>query len=340
MPQQGDGGSWHGMGDVSAIENQLEVEGGQREALADPPRAPRPSEPVVRAESLTKRFGSVVAVDDLSFELEEGTITGFLGPNGAGKTTTLRMLLGLAAPTSGRALLFDRPYAQLAEPSRRVGAVLEATDFHPGRSGRDHLRMLAEAVELPRSRVEEVLRLVELEAPARRRVKTYSLGMRQRLGLAAALLGDPELLILDEPANGLDPGGVRWLRDFLRAFAAGQRTVLISSHVLAEVAQTVDQVLIINHGKLVVESSLEQLTNGTAGSVRVRTPQTTKLGEALAQAGIRFSVGSDHTLLAYGTTAERIGDIAFAANVPIHELTGESSSLEEIFLGLTAEQAA
>jgi ABC-2 type transport system ATP-binding protein len=309
-------------------------------AMADVETIAQPVSPVVRAESLTKRFGSVVAVDDLSFELEEGTITGFLGPNGAGKTTTLRMLLGLAAPTSGRALLFDRPYAQLAQPSRRVGAVLEATDFHPGRSGRDHLRMLAEAVELPRSRVEEVLRLVELEAPARRRVKTYSLGMRQRLGLATALLGDPELLILDEPANGLDPGGVRWLRDFLRAFAAGQRTVLISSHVLAEVAQTVDQVLIINHGKLVVESSLEQLMNGTAGSVRVRSPQTARLGEALARAGIRFSLGNDQTLLAYGTTAEHIGDIAFAANVPIHELTSESSSLEEIFLGLTAEQAA
>jgi ABC-2 type transport system ATP-binding protein len=308
--------------------------------MADVGTIAQPVSPVVRAESLTKRFGSVVAVDDLSFELEQGTITGFLGPNGAGKTTTLRMLLGLAAPTSGRALLFDRPYAQLAQASRQVGAVLEATDFHPGRSGRDHLLMLAEAVELPRSRVEEVLRLVELEAPARRRVKTYSLGMRQRLGLAAALLGDPEVLILDEPANGLDPGGVRWLRDFLRAFAAGQRTVLISSHVLAEVAQTVDQVLIINHGKLVVESSLEQLMSGTAGSVRVRTPQTARLGEALARAGIRFSLGNDQTLVAYGTTGERIGDIAFAANVPIHELTGESSSLEEIFLGLTAEQAA
>ncbi len=224
--------------------------------------------------------------------------------------------------------------------ARRVGAVLEATDFHPGRSGRDHLRMLAEAVDLPRSRVEEVLRLVELQVAARRRVGAYSLGMRQRLGLAAALLGDPELLILDEPANGLDPGGVRWLRDFLRAFAAGQRTVLISSHVLAEVAQTVDQVVIINHGKLVVESSLAELTDRAAGSVRVRTPQTERLEEALGQAGIQVSAGNDHTLLAYGTTSERIGDIAFAANVPIHELAGESSSLEEIFLGLTAEQAA
>ena len=295
---------------------------------------------VVRAESLTKRFGDVVAVDELSFELQQGTITGFLGPNGAGKTTTLRMLLGLATPTSGRAFLFDRPYVELADPSRRVGAVLEATDFHPGRSGRDHLRMLAEAVDLPHSRVEEVLRLVELQDAARRRVKTYSLGMRQRLGLAAALLGDPELLILDEPANGLDPGGVRWLRDFLRSFAADQRTVLISSHVLAEVAQTVDVVLIINHGKLVTESSLAQLTHRSAGSVRVRTPAAASLEEALSRAGIQFSPGEDETVLVYGTTSEQVGDIAFAANVPIHELVSEGSSLEEVFLGLTAEKAA
>ena len=296
--------------------------------------------PVVRAESLTKRFGGVVAVDDLSFELDQGTITGFLGPNGAGKTTTLRMLLGLAKPTSGRASLFGQPYAELAEPSRRVGAVLEATDFHPGRSGRDHLRMLAEAVDLPRSRVELVLQLVELQEAAHRRVKTYSLGMRQRLGLAAALLGDPELLILDEPANGLDPGGVRWLRDFLRAFAADERTVLISSHVLAEVAQTVDEVLIINHGKLVVESSLEELTHRSTGSVRIRTPAPSRLADALTRAGIQVSAREDETVLAYGTTSDHVGDIAFAANVPIHELVGESSSLEEVFLGLTTERAA
>jgi ABC-2 type transport system ATP-binding protein len=250
------------------------------------------------------------------------------------------MLLGLAKPTSGRASLFGQPYAELAEPSRRVGAVLEATDFHPGRSGRDHLRMLAEAVDLPRSRVELVLQLVELQEAAHRRVKTYSLGMRQRLGLAAALLGDPELLILDEPANGLDPGGVRWLRDFLRAFAADERTVLISSHVLAEVAQTVDEVLIINHGKLVVESSLEELTHRSTGSVRIRTPAPSRLADALTQAGIQVSAREDETVLAYGTTSDHVGDIAFAANVPIHELVGESSSLEEVFLGLTTERAA
>jgi ABC-2 type transport system ATP-binding protein len=293
----------------------------------------------VVAESLSKRFGKLLAVDDLSFALEPGTITGFLGPNGAGKTTTLRMLLGLAAPTSGRALLFDQPYSRLLEPARRIGAVLEATDFHPGRSGRNHLHMLSDAVGLPRTRVEEVLRLVELSDAAGRRVKSYSLGMRQRLGLAAALLGDPELLILDEPANGLDPEGVRWLRDFLRAFAADQRTVLISSHVLAEVAQTVDQVLIINRGRLVVESSLEQLTSRVGGSVRVRTPEPDKLVAALHGAGIATTPGNDHTLVAQGTTSERVGDLAFAAQVPIHELIAESSSLEEVFLELTSEPA-
>ena len=290
---------------------------------------------VVRAESLTKRFGEVLAVADLSFTLEAGTITGFLGPNGAGKTTTLRMLLGLATPTSGRALLFDRPYAALVQPAVRIGAVLEATDFHPGRSGRDHLRTLAQAVKLTDTRVDEVLRLVELQAAARRRVKGYSLGMRQRLGLAAALLGDPELLVLDEPANGLDPEGVRWLRDFLRAFALQGRTVLISSHQLAEVAQTVDQVLIISRGRLVIESSLEQLTARVGGSVRVRTPHTAQLQHALTQANLQTTSSNDHVLFVHGATSDRVGDIAFAAGIPIHELCTEGSSLEEIFLELT-----
>ena len=293
---------------------------------------------VVQAESLSKKFGTLLAVDDLSFELEAGTITGFLGPNGAGKTTTLRMLLGLAAPTSGRALVFDRLYAELDQPARRVGAVLEATDFHPGRSGRDHLRTLGRAAELPDARVDEVLKLVELQGAANRRVKGYSLGMRQRLGLAAALLGEPEVLILDEPANGLDPEGVRWLRDFLRDFAAGERTVLISSHVLAEVAQTVDQVLIINRGKLVIESPLAALMARVGGSVRVRSPEIGKLQEALQQAQITSTPANEHALLVQGTTSDRVGDIAFAAGVPVHELAVEGSSLEEIFLELTSSE--
>ena len=219
--------------------------------------------PVVSTRGLTKRFGDVVAVEDLTFSLEAGTVTGFLGPNGAGKTTTLRLLLGLAEPDAGEALVFGRRYRELRNPARRVGAVLESDDFHPGRSGRDHLRTLALAAELPPQRVEEVLALVELEPAAHRRVKTYSLGMRQRLGLAGALLGDPELLVLDEPANGLDPAGVHWLRGFLRRFAARGRTVLVSSHMLAEAAQTVDQVVIIDRGRQVAGGRLDQLTAGS-----------------------------------------------------------------------------
>jgi len=221
---------------------------------------PLPGDPVVSVSSLTKRFGDVVAVDDLTFDLDAGTVTGFLGPNGAGKTTTLRVLLGLADPTAGEALVFGRRYRELDQPSRRVGAVLESNDFHPGRSGRDHLRALALAAEIAPSRVDEVLDLVELAGNADRRVGTYSLGMRQRLGLAGALLGDPELLVLDEPANGLDPAGVHWLRTFLRSFAEAGRTVLVSSHILAEVAQTVDQVLIIDRGRLVATARLDELT--------------------------------------------------------------------------------
>jgi ABC-2 type transport system ATP-binding protein len=217
-------------------------------------------EPVVLASSLTKRFGELVAVDELTFSLRPGTVTGFLGPNGAGKTTTLRLLLGLAEPTAGEVLVFGRRYRELHDPARRVGAVLESDDFHPGRSGRDHLRVLALAAEIPSSRVEEVLALVELDAVAERRVKTYSLGMRRRLGLAAALLGDPDVLVLDEPANGLDPAGVHWLRRFLRQFAEQERTVLVSSHILAEVAQTVDEVVILNRGRRVASGRLDELT--------------------------------------------------------------------------------
>jgi ABC-2 type transport system ATP-binding protein len=219
-----------------------------------------PVDSIVSVKGLTKRYGDLVAVAELTFSLEPGTVTGFLGPNGAGKTTTLRLLLGLAEPDAGDALVFGRRYVELDQPIRRVGAVLESNDFHPGRSGRDHLRALAFAAEIPLSRVEEVLELVELGAVAGRRVKTYSLGMRQRLGLAAALLGDPELLVLDEPANGLDPAGVHWLRTFLRGFADGGGTVLVSSHLLAEVAQTVDRVVIIDRGRLVASARLNELT--------------------------------------------------------------------------------
>ena len=223
---------------------------------------PGTGEAVISVRALTKRFGDVLALDEVYFELEAGTITGFLGPNGAGKTTTLRLLLGLAEPTGGEALIFGRRYRELAHPARRVGAMLESGDFDPGRSGRNHLRALALATAVAYSRVEELLELVELTNAAGRPVRTYSLGMRQRLGLAAALLGDPELLLLDEPANGLDPAGVHWLRGFLRQFAAQGHTVLISSHVLPELAQTVGQVLIVDRGRLVATMRLDEFAGG------------------------------------------------------------------------------
>jgi len=295
--------------------------------------------PTVVSESLTKRYGGVVAVDALSFALMPGTITGFLGPNGAGKTTTLRMLLGLASPTAGEVRVFGKRYAELDRPAQRVGAVLEATDVHPGRTGRDHLRMLAWAAGIPDSRVDAVLRLVELESAARRRVKVYSLGMRQRLALAGALLGAPELLVLDEPANGLDPEGIRWLRDFLVGFAAQGRTVLVSSHVLAEVAQTVDRVVIINRGRLVAESALPELTAKLGGVVRVRTPELPRLAEVLEREQIPTTISDDQALLAQGATSDRVGAIAFAAGIPVYELVAEAPSLESVFLELTAEEA-
>ena len=320
---------------------------------AAPAPAPFPvgDGPVIRADRLTKRFGDLLAVDDLSFALERGTVTGFLGPNGAGKTTTLRMLLHLVRPTSGHALVFGRRYQDLERPAHRVGAVLEAADFHPGRSGHDHLFSLALALghsgggnwfrereRAARQRVGTVLELVELTAAARRRVGSYSLGMRQRLGLAGALLGDPELLILDEPANGLDPEGVRWLRDFMRGFASEGKTVFVSSHVLAEVAQTVDQVLIINKGRLVTFSSLAELTARLTGDVRVRAPETARLQHALEREGIHSTLLDGHELCVKGASSARVGEIAYHADLLLHALVPESSSLEDVFLELTAEE--
>ena len=302
--------------------------------------APAFQPPAIVVERLRKDYGRLRAVDGVSFQVRRGEIYALLGPNGAGKTTTLRMILGLVAPSSGRALVFDHPYAELPHAALRIGAVLEATDFHPGRTGRDHLRMLGQAADIPDSRADEVLRLVDLGDVARRRVKGYSLGMRQRLGLAAALLGDPELLILDEPANGLDPEGVRWLRDFLRSLASEGRTVLISSHVLAEVAQTADRVLIISRGQLVLSSSLTELTARARGAVRVRSGDPQRLTAALRDEALQVTTGTDHALLVQGASSERIGEIAFAAGVPVHELANDAGLLEDIFLELTSEAPA
>ena len=291
----------------------------------------------IETAGLTKRYGEVTAVDDLSFSVREGAVTGFLGPNGAGKTTTLRMILALARPTAGSATVFGRPYRQLDEPARTVGANLEIAGAHPGRTGRDHLRALAAMARIPRSRVAEVLRLVELEGAAGRRAGKYSMGMRQRLGLAATLLGDPQVLILDEPANGLDPQGIRWLRDFLRGMAAEGRTVLVSSHVLAEVAQTVDDVVVIHRGKLVEQGPVSRLTAG--GHVVVRTPRADELRAALEAARLGVTVDGDW-LVVDAEDPARVGDVAFQAGVPLHELTTRATSLEEAFLALTTDQPA
>jgi ABC-2 type transport system ATP-binding protein len=294
----------------------------------------------IEIQGLSKRFGDVVAVDDLSFVARKGAVTGFLGPNGAGKTTTLRMLLGLATPTAGSATIGGQPYGQLADPFRHVGAVLESTGFHPGRRARDHLRVLATAARLPLARVQEVLDQVGLAEAGDRRVKSFSLGMRQRLGLASALLGEPEVLILDEPANGLDPEGVHWLRRFLRGFADQGGTVLVSSHLLAEVAQTVDEVVIITRGRLVSQASLADLTHRFQAGVRVRTPQPEALRGALAAEGIAAELVTADALVAFETTTEAVGLAAAGAGVAIYEMTAQGFDLEELFLELTNSEEA
>lgn len=293
-------------------------------------------EPLIEIRRLTKRYRKVVAVDDLSFSVLPGRITGFVGPNGAGKTTTLRSLLGLVTPTSGEALIEGKPYARLTAPAMRVGAVLETSTFHPGRSGRNHLRTIAAAAGIPRGRVEELLELVGLSSAARRRVGGYSLGMRQRLGLAAALLGEPEILVLDEPANGLDPEGIRWLRTFLRGLAAEGRTVLVSSHVLAELAQTADDVAIIAKGRLVAHAPVDELTARAGAATRVRSPDAARLRQLLADEGIEATDAGD--ALAVKAPPERVGELAAAKGIVLHELTTESSSLEEVVLELTGRE--
>ena len=289
----------------------------------------------IEVQGLTKRFGQVLAVDGLSFTVEQGTVVGFLGPNGAGKTTTLRCLLGLATPTAGSATIHGRRYQDLESPIRQVGAVLEAAGFHPGRTARNHLRWLAAVGRLPSRRVDEVLELVGLSQAADRKVRGFSMGMRQRLALAAALLGDPGVLVLDEPANGLDPEGIRWLRELLRRLAREGRTILVSSHVLAEVAQTVDRVVIIHRGRLVAQATLEELTAARVRQVRARSPRVGDLAQALGAAGYQVTAVKGDALTVQGVTAEEVGRLAAEAGVPLYELTSEHSSLEEVFFELT-----
>jgi ABC-2 type transport system ATP-binding protein len=292
---------------------------------------------VIEVEGLRKRFGAVRAVDDLSFRAAPGKVTGFLGPNGAGKSTTLRAVVGLVHPDEGHARVLGKPYRDLDAPSKHVGAILEASEIHPGRSGRNHLRVLAAAARIPPSRVEEVLRLVELEGAANRRAGGYSLGMRQRLGLATALLGDPEVLIADEPANGLDPQGIRWLRDFLRGLAAEGRTVLVSSHVLAEVAQTADEVVIINRGRLVLQGPMHEVLARATGGTRVRSPEAERLRGLLEAAGLPAQAVGDGALVVEGAP-ERVGETAAVNGIVLHELGVERATLEEVFLELTQSE--
>jgi ABC-2 type transport system ATP-binding protein len=291
---------------------------------------------MIEVEGLTKRYGSTLAVDGLSFTVTPGTVTGFLGPNGAGKSTTMRAILGLVHPSEGRTAVLGMPYGELDRPVRRVGALLETFDAHPGRSGRNHLRVIAVAGGIPRSRADEVLALVDMGSAGRRRVKGYSLGMRQRLALAAALLGDPEVLVLDEPANGLDPQGVRWLRDFLRSLAGEGRTILISSHVLAEVAQTVDEVVIIHRGRLVRHAAMADVEALAAGATIVRSPDAARLSSLLADAHVEVHAQGDGRL-AVSAAPERVGELAAAHGVVLHELAAQRASLEEVFLELTGE---
>ena len=299
---------------------------------------------MIEVTDLTKEFGAVRAVDHLSFTVEPGTVTGFLGPNGAGKTTTLRILLGLVAPTSGRATIAGQAYQDLPDPTRTVGAALESSSFHPGRTAADQLRVLCLAADLPLQRVHDVLDQVGLTDVARLRIRTFSLGMRQRLALAAALLGDPTVLLLDEPANGLDPEGIAWLRGFLRHLASTGRTVLVSSHVLAEVEQTVDQVVILTKGRLVRSCSLEDLVASWSAHVLARTPGAATLAAALAQgvAG-RLPVAvrrvGDDALEVEGLPIALVGRAALQAGVELHELREERTDLEDVFLALTSGEA-
>jgi ABC-2 type transport system ATP-binding protein len=294
----------------------------------------------ITVEGLSKHFGSVRAVEDLTFSARPGRVTGFLGPNGAGKTTTLRMLLGLVRPTAGRALIDGQQYADLPEPLRVVGAALEASSFHPGRSARDHLRVLAATGALDPRRVDEVLGLVGLTEAAGRPAGHFSLGMRQRLALAAALLGDPRVLVLDEPANGLDPEGIAWLRSFLRYLAAEGRTVLVSSHVLSEVQQTVDDVVILARGRLIRQAPLADLDDPARRRIVVRTPTPEALRAALKAGGLPAPEASeDGAWLVTGTTPSAVGAAAYAGGVELHELSVAATDLEQTFLELTSEGA-
>jgi ABC-2 type transport system ATP-binding protein len=293
---------------------------------------------VIEAHNLTKRYGPTTAVDGLSFRVSPGKVTGFLGPNGAGKTTTMRMILGLDAPSTGAVTVNGRRYRDLPAPLSEVGALLDAKALHGGRGARRHLEVLAASNGLPRSRVEEVLRLVGLTEVARRKAGGFSLGMSQRLGVAAALLGDPGVLIFDEPVNGLDPEGILWIRQLMRSLAAEGRTVFVSSHLMGEMALTADHVLVIGRGRLVADAPMQDIVQGgPGGRVVVRSGDDTALAAALARGGAQVRSRSDGALEVAGVDAAAVGELAFAAGIVLHELTPERASLEEAFMELTRD---
>jgi ABC-2 type transport system ATP-binding protein len=291
---------------------------------------------VIEVRGLTKRYGATLAVDDLSFDVEPGKVTGFLGPNGAGKSTTMRMMLGLDRPTAGQALVNGRSFATLAEPLREVGALLDPGSLHPGRTGRNHLRVAARANGLPKRRVDEVIEQVGLGSASRRRIKGYSLGMRQRLGIAAALLGDPRVLLFDEPINGLDLDGVRWIRGLLRSLADEGRTVLVSSHLMSEMEQTADRLIVIGRGRLIADATTEGILRGLGSrQVRVRTSQPDQLLARLREQGYAAQRLDGHELTVDDGTAEDVGELANTFSIPLHHLSEVQQSLEHAYLELT-----
>jgi ABC-2 type transport system ATP-binding protein len=293
---------------------------------------------MIEAIGLTKRYGRTVAVDDLSFTVQPGRVTGFLGPNGAGKSTTMRMILGLDRPTAGRVLIDGKSYADLSRPLRTVGALLDAKWVHPNRSARAHLRWLAKSNGLPAKRVDEVLEAVGLTQVAGKNAGGFSLGMSQRLGIAAALLGDPRVLLFDEPVNGLDPEGILWIRTFMQNLAAEGRTVLVSSHLLSEMALTASELIVIGRGKLITQSTTaEFIDRSTGNSVLVRSPQLARLGPLLVDKGFTVRDAADGALSVSGATSDQIGDIAAANGVVLHELSPQRGSLEEAFMQLTGD---
>ena len=293
---------------------------------------------MITAHSLTKRYGATTAVDNLTFEVPPGVVTGFLGPNGSGKSTTMRMIMGLDMPTSGSTLIDGRPFSELSWPLREVGALLDAKAFHPARTARNHLRWLALTNDIPMQRVDEVLDQVGLTSVANRRAGKFSLGMSQRLGIAATLLGDPAVLLFDEPVNGLDPEGILWIRNLMKALAAEGRTVFVSSHLMSEMENTAEHLIVIGKGELIADCTMNEFIARSSGAaVRVRTPSPDQLARMLAAKGGEATADSDGTLLVRGLTTDAIGDIAFEQGIRVHELSALRASLEEAFMELTAD---